>query len=67
MPQAAPAQQFEIGKYLCPNTKKLLPIWALQHLAEVEWPVTVEKCPDCGQKHLVRNEDVLHPPLFGYE
>ena len=67
MTQTAPATQFEIGKYVCPNTKKLLPIWALQHLAEVEWPVMVEKCPDCGQKHVVRNEDVLHPPLFGYE
>ena len=67
MPQSAPATQFEIGKYRCPKTKKLSPLWAPQHMAEVDWPVVVEKCPECGEKHVVGNDDVLHPPVFGYE
>jgi len=66
MPKASLVEH-EIGKFICPKTKLPVPLLAHCPLTAVEWPVTVEKCPDCGQPHSLQSEDVLHPPVFGYE
>lgn len=59
--------QFEVGKYICPNTKSPVPLMSSCPLAFMEWPVVVEKCPDCKQKHVLHCEDLHHQPVFGYE
>lgn len=60
-------KQFEIGTYLCPQTKLRLPLMAPRAVAFMDWPVVVEKCAGCGQEHVLQSEDVLHRPAFGYE
>lgn len=59
--------EFEIGKYVCPNTNKLVPLMASRPLAFVEWPLVVEHCRECGERHALECEDVHHRPVFGYE
>lgn len=59
--------EFEIGRYVCPKTKALVPLKSARPLAFVEWPVTIKNCPDCGGEHLLQCEDLQHPPVFGYE
>lgn len=59
--------EYEIGKYICPNTSRPIALMGLRPLASVEWPMVVEQCPDCQQKHVLQREEVLHPPIFGYE
>lgn len=68
MPPAKDAMaEFKIGTFLCPVTKVLVPLMGACPLSQVEWPLVVQKCSVCGEKHTVRCEDVLHPPAFGYE
>lgn len=59
--------EFEIGRYICPVTRQLTPLLSARPLAFVEWPVTVQRCPGCGQTHTLHCEDLQHPPVFGYE
>ena len=59
--------EFEIGKYVCPVTKSLVPLIATQPWTIMDWPVTVKACPSCGGAHLVELDELRHPPLFGYE
>ncbi len=56
-----------IGKYVCPNSRTLVPLMADEPLAFIHWPVVVEKCAGCGQEHVLRLTDVQHPPVYGYE
>lgn len=58
---------FETGKFICPNTKQAVPLVTPCPLTAVEWPVVVECCPGCKQRHVLHSEEVLHPPVFGYE
>ncbi len=67
MPERAPTAQFEIGTYICPKTRAPAPLMASQPITALHWPVTVEACPRCGQSHVVHQDDLRHPPVFGYE
>ncbi len=67
LPKRKPTEFFEVGKFICPATQSLVPLMATCSLAFLDWPVVVEHCPGCGQRHVVRCEDVEHPPVFGYE
>ena len=66
MPKASLVEH-EIGKFICPKTKLPVPLLSYTPLSGVAWPVVIDKCADCGEKHVVESEDVLHPPVFGYE
>jgi hypothetical protein len=66
-PTHPPAIEFEVGKFVCPRTKALVPLRAVCAFDHLTWPLVVEKCPDCGEKHVLLCEEVLHPPLYGYE
>jgi hypothetical protein len=59
--------EFKIGTYICPNTKSPVSLVVSQRLACLDWPVVVEHCSDCGQRHVLQCEEVYHPPAFGYE
>ena len=58
---------FQVGTFVCPNTKTAVPLMASHALPFLQWPVLVERCPGCEQRHVVSCEDVQHPPAFGYE
>ncbi len=58
---------FEVGKYVCPKTKLLAPLVASCAFASLQWPFVVEHCTECGEKHVLCCEEVLHVPVFGYE
>lgn len=66
MPLRKPVE-FEIGIYICPKAKTPVPLTAPCTLAYVEWPVVVENCAACGERHLLQCEDLHHQPFFGYE
>ena len=57
----------EIGKYVCPNTRSPVSLMGSRPFAFLEWPVVVEVCSDCGQRHVLQPEDIQHRPAFGYE
>jgi hypothetical protein len=59
--------RFEIGAYDCPSTTSSVTLELSAPMSSLEWPVTVECCSACGQKHVVQYEDVRHAPAFGYE
>lgn len=59
--------EFEVGTYICPNTGSPVGLKETHPLSELKWPVVVEHCPECGQRHLIAYEDVRHRPVFGYE
>jgi hypothetical protein len=59
--------EFEIGKFVCPVTKSLVPLIAHRPWTLLDWPVTVKACPNCGGEHVVTLDELRHPPLFGYE
>lgn len=59
--------EFEIGRYVCPTTKLMVPLMASQPLAFVHWPMAVKSCPGCGREHVLALADVQHPPVYGYE
>lgn len=63
----APTAEFEIGAYVCPKTKESVPLTATQSVSDLCWPVVVEKCPACGQRHEIQYSELRHPPVFGYE
>lgn len=65
--EKATVTEFEIGKYICPKTKSSVTLKATRSLAFMEWPLVVESCESCGEKHVLQSEDVLHRPVFGYE
>ena len=65
--QDAPAPEFEVAKYVCPNSQLLLPLMASQPLVFVHWPLVVKACPSCGGEHVLNLPDVQHPPIYGYE
>lgn len=68
MPTDKPAvARFEVGKYVCPKTKQLTPLLASCSFAYIEWPVVVEHCAECGERHVLCCEEVLHSPVFGRE
>jgi hypothetical protein len=64
---AAQARQFEIGSYTCPDTGLQVPLLSNEPLQLVHWPVTVKQCAACGELHVVHREDIVHPPVYGYE
>jgi hypothetical protein len=66
LPKAKPVEH-EIGKYICPKTKLPVPLLSYTPLSGVAWPMVIDRCPECGQKHAIESQDVLHPPVFGYE
>ena len=57
----------EIGRFVCPKTRLLVPLKATQSLAFIHWPMKVLHCPACGRKHQIQLQDVEHPPVYGYE
>lgn len=59
--------EYKVGTYICPNTKSPVSLSASRPLAYLDWPVVVETCSDCGQRHVLQCEEVHHPPAFGYE
>lgn len=65
--RGAAAVDFEIGRFICPNTKSPVPLKAVQPLAFIHWPMVVRNCPGCGQEHELELKDVQHPPVYGYE
>ena len=65
--EKAEAALYTVGRYICPKTKAPAPLMASSSLAFIEWPVVVEKCANCGEKHVIRCEDVQHAPVYGYE
>ena len=67
MPIPMPAPEFEVGKYVCPKTKHLVPLMAPCSFAYIHWPFVVEHCLACGEKHVFECEEVEHVPVFGYE
>lgn len=69
MPEPLPSTEteFEIGIYLCPITKHPVRLTSTRPRIFVEWPMRVEHCPGCGQQHVVKWEEIQHPPIFGYE
>lgn len=66
MPKPALVEH-EVGKFVCPKTKLPVPLLTHCPFTAVEWPVVVEHCAECGGRHVLECEDVLHPPVFGYE
>lgn len=60
-------REFTVGWYVCPQTKATVPLRMSHSLAQTEWPVVVERCQDCGRRHVLCSEDVAHPPVYGYE
>lgn len=65
--QGTPAREFTVGTYLCPNTNHPVPLQASQPVRELPWPVVIECCPACGQRHEISYGELQHPPMFGYE
>jgi hypothetical protein len=61
------AHEFTVGWYICPQTKTSVPLRMTHALAQTEWPVVIEKCEGCQQRHVLHFEDVCHPPAYGYE
>lgn len=62
-----PDVEFQIGQFTCPETHRSIPVNAHHSWSDIEWPITIKSCPVCGKEHIVRLEDLEHPPLFGYE
>jgi hypothetical protein len=65
--RSAPAVEFTVGTYRCPNTKQPVPLRASRSVSELSWPVVIERCVACGQRHEISYGDLQHPPAFGYE
>lgn len=65
--QGTDKAELEIGKFVCPATKATVPLKAAQPLAFLRWPVTVQRCPSCGETHELNLADRQHPPVYGYE
>ena len=63
----APGAEFEVGKYVCPSSRLLMPLKASQPLVFLHWPIVVKGCPGCGLEHKLELADVQHPPVYGYE
>lgn len=61
------AVETEIGRFVCPNTHKPVPLRAAQSVGFIHWPMVVRNCPACGHKHTVELRDVEHQPVDGYE
>ncbi len=59
--------EFEIGRFICPNTQLPVPLRAAQPLSFLRWPVLVKNCPGCSQEHELELKDVQHLPVYGYE
>ena len=66
-PQTGHTVDFEIGRYICPTTKREAALRASEPLAFVHWPLVVRKCPVCGRRHTLELREVQHPPVYGYE
>lgn len=52
-------EKFLVGKYVCPITEKLVPVWSAVPIPEMECPVIIEYCPACGEEHAVACDDLL--------
>jgi hypothetical protein len=61
------SQEFEVGAYICPNTKTAATLKQARSLAFVRWPLVVEHCSACGKSHELQSSDVIHPPIYGRE
>ncbi len=57
----------QVGQFKCPNTRTLVPLMSSQAFAFLHWPVLVERCPSCGERHQLEVTDVEHPPVYGRE
>ena len=58
---------FEIGSYVCPNRKSLVTLTNDRPRREVQWPVVVDPCSACGERHVLESQEVSHPPFYGHE
>lgn len=67
MTQTSTGSKFEIGKYECPIRATQATLELPAHMASIEWPVVVERCSACGQRHVLQYNDVRHPPALGCE
>jgi hypothetical protein len=68
MPTSKPKlTEFEVGVYVCPKTKCPASLRASCSFAYIEWPVVVEHCTSCGERHVLNCQEVLHSPVFGRE
>lgn len=59
--------EFKAGVFRCPVTGKEAELRVTRAIGYIQWPVVVEHCPQCDQKHVLNIEDVRHAPVFGYE
>lgn len=67
MKPSSPPILFEIGTFLCPTHGSEVLLELSTPLPSLEWPVLVERCPDCGERHVLQYADVQHAPCLGYE
>lgn len=65
--QDAEAPEFEVAKYVCPNSKLLMLLMARRPLAFAHWSIVVKRCPSRGLDHVLNLADVQRPPIYGYE
>jgi hypothetical protein len=61
------SKEFEVGAYICPNSKTEVTLKQARSLVFVRWPIVVEKCAACGNSHELQSSDVIHPPIYGRE
>lgn len=62
-----PSTEFEVGSFICPNTKVAVPLRTEAPLPFLHWPILVRKCPGCNREHKLELRDVQHLPVYGYE
>jgi hypothetical protein len=48
-----------VGKYVCPETDKLVPVSSAHPAPEMDCPLIIEHCPACGERHEVCCDDLL--------
>ncbi len=48
-----------VGKYVCPSTDEVVPVWSIAPPPEVDCPFFIEHCEACGEKHTVGCDDLL--------
>jgi len=62
-----PGRHFVAGYFLCPVTKREVPLVTQVPSPWVQWPVAMQ-CPECHGEHQVQYEEILHrEPAFGHE
>lgn len=65
--EGSPNVEFEVGAYVCPDTRTEVALKQPRSLAFVRWPIVVEKCASCGKTHELQSADVIRQPIYGRE